>query len=143
MIIAQPKEGIAAFVAAIQERSDPWGNYTTLGLVRGDCLVAGVVYNNFGGAGVCAHIAAIPGKRWLTREFLYAMFDYPFRQLGKRRITALVARRNKAARRFTENLGFQHEGCLRHALERDDIIVYGMLAEECRFLKPELLRRVA
>lgn len=144
MIVTQPKERIAAFVARAQGLAEPWGNYTAIGLVRDGALVAGVVYNNFGGAGVCAHIGAVTGGRWMTREFLRAIFDYPFAQLGKRRITGLVARRNKSARRFVENLGFKYEGCVRHALEKDDLICYGMLRAECRFLTAkEPLRRAA
>ena len=143
VIICQPKEEIAAFVAATQGQNEPWGEYTALGLLRHGALVAGVIYNHFGGAGVCAHIGAIPGGRWMTRGFLHAMFDYPFGQLGKRRITALVSRKNRRARRFAENLGFKYEGTVRHALQTDDLILYGMLREECRFLPRDEMRRAA
>lgn len=143
MIVTQPKESIAAFVAQVQGQSEPWGNYTAIGWVRRDELIAGVVYNNFSGAGVCAHIGAIPGRHWMTREFLGAIFAYPFDQLRLRRITGLVARKNKPARRFVENLGFRYEGCVRHALQNDDWMLYGMLREECRFIAREALRRAA
>lgn len=137
MIVVQPKEEIAAFVAQVQGRqAESWGNYSCIGLVRGGYLVAGVVYNNWSGAGVCAHIGAVPGARWMTREFLHAIFDYPFNQCGRRRLTALVARKNKRARKFVEHLGFRHEGVVRHALPNDDWILYGMLRDECRYLQP-------
>jgi len=143
LIVAQPADQIGAFVAAVQGEPQPWGNFSALGLVRDGYLVAGVVYNNWSGAGVCAHIGALPGRRWMTRAFLRAMFEYPFVQCNRRRITALVARKNRHARRFVENLGFKHEGCVRHALERDDWILYGMLREECRFLEQPKDRRKA
>ena len=138
-IISQPKEAIAQFVAIAQKKPayEPWGQYTTLGLVSGHALVAGVVYNSFEACNVCAHIGAVPGGHWLTPRFLRAMFDYPFNQMGKRRITALVARKNKRARRFVEKLGFKLEGTLSHYYERDDMIVYGLLREKCAFL-PEV-----
>ncbi len=136
MIIAQPKEVIARFVAlrAGRPEFEPWGNFTALGLVRDDSLVAGVVYNNFEAANVCAHIGAIEGRQWLTRDFLQAMFAYPFVEMGKRRITALVAKKNRHARGFVENLGFVYEGTLKHYYDRDDLTVYGLIREKCRFL---------
>ncbi len=102
--------------------------------MKDDRLVGGVVYNQFEAANVCAHIGAVEGKNWLTRDFLWAMFDYPFNQLGKRRITALVARKNKGARKFVDNLGFSYEGCLKHYYENDNLLVFGLLRENCRFL---------
>ena len=136
MIIAQPKELIAQFVALRQEKPlmEPWGQYSAIGLVRDDMLIAGVVYNNFEAANVCAHIGAIEGKRWLTRDFLRAMFAYPFLELDKRRITVLTAKKNRTARKFVENMGFVYEGALKHYYPSDDLIVYGLLREKCRFL---------
>ena len=63
------------------------------------------------------------------------MFDYPFNQLGVNRITGLVAKKNKEARRFDEHLGFKYEGNMRHALADDDMLIYGMLKRECKWLK--------
>ena len=136
MIIAQPKELIAQFVALRQGKPahEQWGPFSALGLTRGDMLIAGVVYNNFEAANVCAHIGAVDGRHWMTRAFLHAMFAYPFEQMGKRRITALVARKNKHARKFVDNLGFTYEGCLKNYYENDSLIVYGLLRENCRFL---------
>jgi len=137
LIICQPKEQIAEFVSSAvggSARHFPWGNYSALGLTSSGQLVAGVIYNHYAGPTICAHIGAVPGKKWLTRSFLRAMFDYPFNQLKVRRITGLVPKRNRAARKFDEHLGFKLEGCMRHALPDDDMLVYGMLREECRWL---------
>lgn len=137
MIIAQPKEVIATFVsnAVGNDQHFPFENYSALGLVTDGELVAGVVYNHFTGVNIMAHIAGKPGRKWLTREFLFAMFDYPFNDLGVRRITGLVPKKNKDARRFDEHLGFEYEGNMRNALADDDMIIYGMLREKCKWLK--------
>jgi len=137
MIIVQPQELIAQFVAMRQKQPEPWGQYTAIGYAKDGFLIAGVIYNQFGAANVCAHIAAIEGKRWATREFLHAMFDYPFNQLGKRRITALVAKKNHTARAFVKRLGFKQEGCLEHYFERDDMLCFGMTREKCRWIAPK------
>lgn len=142
MIIAQPKDVIARFVSdTIGGNGMPWGEYTALGLVRDDDLVAGVIYNHNSDAAICMHVGAV-GKQWLNREFIFACFDYPFNQLGKQRVTGLVPKKNKAARRFDEHLGFKLEGCMRQGLIGDDLLVYGMLRGECRWIKPEFLEKV-
>jgi len=136
VIISQPKDRIADFVSdIIGENHFPFENFSALGLLKNDELIAGVIYNHYTGVNIMAHIAAVPGKRWMSREFLYAMFDYPFNQLGVRRITGLVPKKNRVAREFDTHLGFEYEGNMRNALPDDDMIVYGMLREKCKWLK--------
>lgn len=143
MIIAQPKELIASFVN-IQQGYPPetsWGpSYNALGLVTGGKLIAGVIYNCFEGCNVNMHVSAI-GSHWMTPEFLFAAFDYPFNQLEKRRVTAFMHSRNRKVISFVENLGFKLEGKMPHYYKHDDAVIYGMLREDCRFL--EKVRKVA
>ena len=142
MIIAQPKAEIAAFVSRIQGEHLPWGNYSALGLVKGGRLVAGVVYNHASHCNIAMHIAA-EGRFWPTPEFVFALFDYPFNQLKLRRMTGLVAKKNAAARRFAEHLGAKLEGSMRHALPHDDLLIYGMLRRECRWISETFRERLA
>lgn len=80
------------------------------------------------------HVAGV--GHWLSRTALDVFFGYPFHVLGVRRVTALVEKKNRTARRFDEKLGFVYEGCARHGAENGDhLILYGMLREECRWLK--------
>lgn len=107
----------------------------TLGLLDPNKgLIAGVLYQDFNGANIVAHIAAEPGARWLTRQFLWMMFDYPFNQLRVKRITGQVAAKNIQARQFDEHLGFVAEATLKDALPDDDLIIYCMRRENCRWL---------
>jgi len=138
MIIAQPKELIGCFVNVRQNipADASWGeNYNALGLIRGGRLVAGVIYNCFGGMNANMHIGAEEGSRWMTRAFLHAAFDYPFNQLNLRRLTACIHSKNKKAIAFDEHLGFEYEGMQRHYYEDGDMLIYGMLREKCRFLE--------
>jgi RimJ/RimL family protein N-acetyltransferase len=132
-ILCQPKESIAAFVAERVPTHFPWDNYTALALAENDTILAGVIYNHYTGTDICMHVAAVPGKRWLNRKFLFAAFDYPFNQLKVRRVTGLVPSKNKAAQRFDEHLGFELEGRIRHALADDDLLLYGLLREDCKW----------
>lgn len=139
MIITQPKERIAAYVAETQGHNLPWGNYSAIGLITGYQFSAGVIYNNWSEANVCAHIG-ITGK--MTPEFLFAIFDYPFNQSKLRRITGLVPKKNAASRKLCEKLGFNLEGSMRHALPHDDMLVYGMLRKECKWIADDFTARL-
>lgn len=106
-----------------------------VGMLKDGKLIAGCVFNMYTGTGICMHVAATENG-WLNREFLRACFSYPFLQLGCQRVTGLVRTDNKAAQRFDEHLGFKREGLLRQAEEDGcDLILYGMLKSECRWIK--------
>lgn len=121
----------------------PWGQSTVLGLASKNRLVAGVIYNHFSSTNCCMHVAAVDGRQWLTPEFLFAAFDYPFNALGLQRVTGLVPEGNAEARRFDEHLGFKLEGKMRNALPAGEgMLVYGMLREECRWISNEFSERV-
>lgn len=108
-----------------------------IGWQEGGELIAGVVYNEFNGVNICMHVAAVPGRRWLRREFLHTCFDYPFVQLGVQRITGFVGEGNEDARRFDEHLGFSLETTLEGAHPTGDMLVYVLWRDKCRWLKGE------
>ena len=133
MLLLADKERVGAWAAERIPGVDTWGDwYEAIGLEHDGKIVAAAVYTDHIGAGITMNVAIDCGGRWMTKEALRAVFRYPFRQLGCRRVTALIASRNAASRRITEKLGFHQEGVMRAGLEDDDLIVYGMLREECR-----------
>lgn len=112
------------------------GRGTTIGLIHPHKgLVAGVLYEDWNGANVCMHVAAIPGRYWLNREFLWYAFFYPFVQLKVKRITGIVPSCNLDARKFDEKLGFELEAILSDAHPQGDLMVYRMTADKCRWLQ--------
>lgn len=103
-------------------------------------LVGGVVFNNYTTRDIHMHVAGV-GSHWLNRRFIGEVFRYIFHQLGCRRCTGLVARSNEHAQQFDLKLGFMYEGVLRAHLPNDeDAFIFGMLREECRWLKVGALR---
>lgn len=113
-----------------------WKNCTTLSLWDDMTILAAVIYEDYTGRGISMHVAAEDGKRWLNRAFLRAAFNYPFNELKVDRVTGLVPDSNEAAKKFDEHLGFIREGRIRGGSEDgSDMIVYGMLRKECRFLE--------
>ena len=103
-------------------------------------LRAVTLYDGFSQCDCNIHIASDGSGSWLTRAFLRAAFAHPFVQWDLRRVTGLVPAKNTAALRFDLHLGFEREGLIRHALPDDDIIVLGMLRENCRYI-PQKYRR--
>lgn len=104
---------------------------TGIGLARDGQLVAGVAYDGFNGAQILMH-SRIDDPACLTREFTWFCFWYPFEQLKVRRVTGLVAKSNKPARRLDEHLGFKLEAVLKAAHPTGDLCIYRMFKDECR-----------
>jgi RimJ/RimL family protein N-acetyltransferase len=112
-------------------------NMKALGVVD-DALniIGGVVYHEYRGNDIQISCASV-SRRWLCRKFLHAMFFYPFITLGCDRVSSCVPSRNMHTRRFIEGLGFQTEGVMRRGFAADDCVIYGLLREECKFIKGE------
>ncbi|MDZ7355871.1 MAG: GNAT family N-acetyltransferase [candidate division KSB1 bacterium] len=107
---------------------------TALGLESNGQLIAGVVFNSYNGFDINITLAAEHGRIWARPQWICAVFSYVFLQLQCRRCTVHVAFENEASRRVIEGLGFKYEGLLRDALPGDDVVIYGMLKSECRYL---------
>ncbi|MGQ5522916.1 hypothetical protein ACUHMQ_06600 [Chitinimonas sp. PSY-7] len=106
-----------------------------IGLMQGDTLIAGTVYERFSDCDVNMHVAA-SSPYAMTRQFLVASFYYPFITANKRRVTGLVPASNQQALAFDLKLGFKREGLIRCALPGgEDLILLGMLREECRLIQ--------
>ena len=102
----------------------------------GECeLIAACWFEKFNGVNMHMHIAAKPGRRWMSREFLRYVFHYPFNECGCKRVTGYVESTNYDARRFDEHIGFKLEATLKDAAPGGDMLVYVMFKDECRWLK--------
>lgn len=106
-----------------------------LGLVRDGEMVAGVLYKDFTGGSVWMHVAAQPGARWMTRDYLRYCFAYPFNEMKVNQILGWVEADNADARRFNEHLGFKAQHTLQGAgRNAADVIIYAMTRKECRYV---------
>jgi RimJ/RimL family protein N-acetyltransferase len=126
---------VADFVTSQVDDLEFFGKINTLGVEQNGELIAGVVFENYTGSSISMHVAALDGRNWMSRDFLFRVFAYPFLQLECNRVTGLVRTDNAKAQRFDEHIGFIKEGVLRKgATDGTDYIIYGMLKEECRWL---------
>lgn len=130
----------------VRKRIHPHGDFglsVGIGLERLGCgIVAAVVYADYNGPNIVAHIASDGSRRWLTRKFLWVMFDYPFNQAKVNRITCPVGSRNLASINFCERLGFERETTLAGAHPDGDLHIYRLWKKGCKWLSlyPQLAK---
>jgi hypothetical protein len=95
---------------------------------------AAVLYTSFNGTNIMATIAGTVGTRWLTRDFLYWIFHYPFVQLNVKRVTVSIYSDNLASVRFAKHCGFTHEATLHGAAsDGQDVLLFCLWRKDCRF----------
>lgn len=107
----------------------PWEKCRSFGVIRDAELVAIVVYSEYRHPNIEASIwSSTP--RWATPPVLRALIQYPFLQLGVKRITATTEATNHRARGFLCRLGFREEGVHPDALPTGTAITYGLLRKD-------------
>lgn len=93
-----------------------------------------VVYDRFTTTGVELSVASV-SPRFLTKDFLDAVFHYPFVTCGKTRVTAVIEEDNHRAMRLNTGLGFVSEAKLKCWYGNKDGIILRMLRDECRWVR--------
>src|SRR3990167_3607700 len=129
----------------VAKRTNEFGRFGTdigIGWARAGKLVAGVAYADFSGPNIVCHIASDGSKKWLTRHYLWVVFDYPFNQVGVDRITVSVGEGNSDSRRLVEHFGFKIEARLKGAHRTGDLLIYALWKKDCRFIKSPFVDRV-
>lgn len=124
---AQERIGIGPF------RRDAY----TMGLEKDGELVMVVVFDNFSAVDCNVHLCSDGSRRWMNKDILLAAMAYVFVQLKLNRITGLVPAKKTDVIAFDEHFGFEREGYCRKALPDDDLVILGLLRENCRFITEE------
>ena len=111
--------------------------FKAFGIMREDALIGGCVFLNYRRHSIEFHIGGAPG--WaasMQRADIGALFDYPFHVLGCMRVWCTIQRKNAAARRGAEVLGFKVLGVAGDEFGPGrDGIIYSMRRRECRWIK--------
>jgi hypothetical protein len=118
---------IAQFVA--HRIQGTFQNYSCIGVIKEEKLVAGAVYHGYLNSNVNISVA-IDDPSCITRKLIWWFLAYPFNQLGCQRVTCIVKKKNTKARDRLLRLGFTLEGNVRKGFESDDMLIYGMLKKE-------------
>jgi RimJ/RimL family protein N-acetyltransferase len=106
-----------------------------MGWLRRGEMVAAVVFENYNQRNIWVHVAAIPGRLWLTRVSVRAPFLYAFKVCGVDRISGTIDASNADSCRFAEHLGFRVEATLAGAAEDGgDVLIYVLWRKDCRYV---------
>lgn len=132
MIVTQPR---AQLVEWLCERIGyvPTPNMTCIGQVTRGTLRAVVGYDHFTGKCCQMHIAGT-GRTWMTRELLYAAFDYPFRELGFNVVLGIVDSGNPEGLEFNRRIGFREVHRVVNGHPDGDLVIFEMQKADCRWL---------
>jgi len=92
-----------------------------------------VAFDNILDKSCMMHTAAIV-PNWISKDLLWACFDYPFNILKVKVILASVASTNKEALRLDRHLGFVDKAYIEDAHLNGDLVILAMRRENCRWL---------
>lgn len=104
-----------------------------LGRVIDGKLRAVAVFCEFKGNMCNFHLCGT-GNHWMSKEFLWAMFDYPFEKLRLKVILAVIAGSNKKSLRLGRKLGFKELAKIPDAIDDGGLVIFTMRPADCRWL---------
>lgn len=136
MLLLNDFPRVAAFVSAATDCTVPSAGGAAIGWLRDDELLAGVLYEDFTGSSITATIAVAPGAV-LTKEFVRAIFTYPFVQLGCGKMLALIHENNWRSHRLVKHMGFEVEAVIADYYPDGALNIYTMTKADCRWLEKE------
>lgn len=122
---------VAQWVGAVLGHNFDLSVAQGIGWIRGGNIVAGAAFTDYNKAMINMHIAVTKGER-MPPTFVAAIMDYPFVQLGVKRINGLIDESNEQSRRFAEHLGAVQECVLQDALPNGNLVVYGLLKKHAQ-----------
>ncbi len=95
-----------------------------------------VVYDHWTPAAVQVHIYSRGPAYLFKRDFLRAVFGYPFKQCGRRKLVAVTPANATASLAVSRALGFRETYRIKDGWDVGvDMIVKEMTREECRYLR--------
>lgn len=135
-LVFDQKERIGAWVAEQVHQSGDWGSFYSLGVVRAEEIIAGVVFNNFNGANATCHIA-ISGFSRVTPLLIEHSFRYAFDFCKLKRLTGMVPSNEPKILAFDKHLGFEEEFVMKDGAPGADMHILVMWPDKCRWLRKE------
>lgn len=114
-----------------------FGHYTAIGVTNEDGeAVCGVAYHNYHPRYKSINVTiASDDPRWARKGVIRALFAYPFLQLDCNRIQTFIPAKNERSRKLCEGLGFTLEGIGREGFLTDDLVAFGLLKRDCKWIR--------
>ena len=109
-------------------------NTACIGQEKDGKLIAVVGYNSFLPNSCQMHIASTD-VLWPTKDFLFAVFDYPFNKLKVKVIIAPICKGNVKPFNMCRKLGFEQVADIPYGHPDGDLIVVTMKRNQCKWLQ--------
>ena len=109
-------------------------NTACIGQEKDGKLIAVVGYNSFLPNSCHMHIASTD-VLWPTKDFLFAVFDYPFNKLEVKVIIAPICKGNVKPLNMCRKLGFEQVADIPYGHPDGDLIVVAMKRNQCKWLQ--------
>ena len=109
-------------------------NTACIGQEKDGKLIAVVGYNSFLPNSCQMHIASTD-VLWPTKDFLFAVFDYPFNKLKVKVIIAPICKDNVKSLNLCRKLGFEHVADIPYGHPDGDLIIVTMKRNQCKWLQ--------
>ena len=106
---------------------------TFIGQEKDGNLVAVVAFCGFLPNACNMHIGSV-GEHWMSKDLLWACFDYPFNKLEKKVILVTLEASNEEAVKLNRHLGFHEEVVIKDAHDDGDLMIMTMKREDCKWL---------
>ncbi len=106
-------------------------------------LIGAIGYDGWSENMVEMHSAGTPGSYWLTKEFLFKCFHFPFIVHGREIVTSRVSTGNPVAVKMNLQAGFTEQCRIKGGADDGDLIIFTMYRAECKWLRMEKLYKEA
>jgi len=133
MIISNHQELLARWLCErIGYMPTPW--MRCIGSITPENKILGVVgFDAWNGASCEMHVAG--EGNWVTRDLLYATFDYAFNVAKLKVVIGMVPSTNKKAIRFDKHVGFEEVARIKNGTPDGDLVIMQLRRENCRYLE--------
>lgn len=94
-----------------------------------------VIYDHYEEGGSIQMHMAIDNPKYVTRQAISACFEYPFYQLGVKKVLGIVNSTNHRALSFDMRVGFTVEAIISDAYDMGSMYILSMKRDQCRWLR--------
>lgn len=109
---------------------------TGIGIIKDGKLAVGIMYDGYTGRGGSILMGSrCDDPKATSKWFFWAIFDYPFNQLGVKRCNVLVHENNEKALKLNRKLGFSGDTVIKDYFPDGDAVLLAMYKKDCKWLK--------
>ena len=106
-------------------------------------LMGGFLFTDYTGKSITVHMQGFL-PMWMSRSMLWVLFDYPFIQLGVKKLLAPISSGNFVTLSIAYRLGFHMAACVADVYKDGDLVLLETTSSQCRWMKrPSPIKRAA